>query len=273
MMRVILLVAFLAYASATAITVGQVVSGTTYSGAAASNYEFTVVSRENTVQFLVNTSFASNSPTCAWVGSITYSGLLTANTFSGTGDKSFVATVQTDKVIEMDPSTVVTLAISMANSPGCPTTQSYNVQVMLGGLIFAYSDVTAMTTKTATMPCCGAVQQTSYVPMPASEHNALQAVISGDSNVDWDTAEMINAAFLSVDVPVSFKNDMSTVRTCLSNQSCSIEADNYFVRVNTASSNTMSGTYDMTLSLIAGASTTVLSSIALLVVALNALFQ
>jgi hypothetical protein len=133
------------------------------------------------------------------------------------------------------------------------------------------------------VPCCDSVESTFQVTMNKQDHKYLEVAATTAGSTKWDTLKLTNPASIinlkDVSHWSSAKNYQGTItaRTCLSNQSCGIIADDYFVQLTNhgvdyedATAADFHATFTLTTK--AGVATAS-ASIAMVVAALFALFH
>jgi len=176
-------------------------------------------------------------------------------------------------------SSVATFTVSC--SAGNNALGSFAYALWQGGMDLQWSQVGVNTAGPASylgVPCCGAVSAEWSLDGVATQHQALQATLTVVQGA-WTSATMHNAVPYSIDDTEGFpgtglSGSISQPRTCLSNQSCSTVADEYYISAVTTPGNmALEGSWVMlTLDLIAGAGTVSASVATLAAIAIACLF-
>jgi len=168
----------------------------------------------------------------------------------------------------------ITFGVKLSNL-GIQDDAEYGVALWRGGQSWAWNEVGVEgndgTTKSVGVPCCGSTVSSNVIYGEAHEHIYLDAHITTTTGT-FKQANMINAALVSIPDQSTFTAGSAHVRTCVSNQSCSIKGANYYVTVTTDSSNAVDAWYDVNPTYKAGASAVGVSAAALLLVAITSLF-
>jgi len=173
-------------------------------------------------------------------------------------------------------STVATFTVTCTGYPAEP--QSFMIGFFRGGALLSWSSTGPSqgvygATIEAGVPCCGAAQVSWALSGVATQHLYIDAeltVVAGR----WASATMINVGDFSLDDTQPFNDNgdlggVASIRTCVTNQSCTTSADTYFINALASSQNTVDGwvTLEMTLKASAGAVGMSLATIAAVVIA------
>jgi len=125
---------------------------------------------------------------------------------------------------------------------------------------------------TGGVPCCGVAQISWALEGVATEHLYIDAKVSQVSG-KWQSATMDNVSGFDDQQPFGDSGYGSAkVRTCVTNQSCSTEADVYYVSATTAASSDTDAWVSLELTLRASAGAVGVSMVTLAAVALAHLF-
>jgi hypothetical protein len=126
---------------------------------------------------------------------------------------------------------------------------------------------------TAGVPCCGPAEVSWALEGVDTEHVYINAKVTQTQGV-WASATMDNVGF-SIDDTQPFSNKgigSATVRTCLTNQSCTTKAEAYYISALTAGKNDVDGFVTLDLTLKASAVAVGASVVTLAAVAVATLF-
>jgi len=193
----------------------------------------------------------------------------------GAGINPVVLTVDAEWINSGKSTSQITFGVALSNI-GIENDVEYAVALWQGGALWQWADVGKEgndgVTKTIGVPCCGATVSSNIIYGAATQHVYLDAHVIGTVG-KFDHANMINAALISIPDQATFDANMEChVRTCVSNQSCSIVGANYYVTVTLSSSNNVDAWYTINPTYKAGASAVGVSAVAAILVAVASLF-
>jgi len=177
-----------------------------------------------------------------WTVSATQKGVFTTSNIgtspvTASGVRAIVLSIDAQFLNSGDADDEITFTVKLSNT-GAVGNVYYSVALWRGGAKWDWSEVGVEggegVAKDVGIPCCGSTVSSNVIYGEEHEHIYLDAKVTAVQG-KFDHANMINAALLSIPDQASFsKGNEVHVRTCVSNQSCSIKGANYYVTVTTA---------------------------------------